>query len=125
MNGRHVSVKAAALLAAAAVLAGCTTNLAKFSLVTTRNVDLSRLAELQRENRRVQGEDTRTVILFVSNKMQPSMKEALERAMESVPGCVALADATLHQEYATFILGGYSTYVVEGTPLIDPRLKGM
>lgn len=124
MNGRLAWLKRAALLAAVALLAGCTTNLAKFSLVSTGNIDLSRLAEFQRENRRVQGEDTRIVILFIPNKMQPSMKEALEMAIGSVPGCVALADATLHQEYATFILGGYSTYVVEGTPLIDPKLKG-
>jgi hypothetical protein len=49
------------------------------------------------------------------------MKEALDRAIESVPGAVALLDGVLTQRawYIPYIYGE-SSFLVEGTPLIDP-----
>ncbi len=51
------------------------------------------------------------------------MKEAVDRAMESVPGAVALVDGVLSSRvwYIPYVYGQES-YIVEGTPLIDPRL---
>ena len=50
------------------------------------------------------------------------MKTAIDKAIESVPGGIALLDAVLSMKAWWFIFG-QSGYVVEGTPLIDPALK--
>ena len=52
------------------------------------------------------------------------MKEAIDRAMASVPGCVALADGAIYlQNYYWLLAAGAVRYVVEATPVIDPKLK--
>ena len=51
------------------------------------------------------------------------MKEATDRAIESVPGAVALVDGVVYARGWWFIFGE-STYIVEGLPLIDPSLPG-
>ena len=51
------------------------------------------------------------------------MKEAIDRAIESVPGAVALVDGVVTYSYFYIpYIYGQETYVVEGTPLIDPKL---
>ena len=47
-------------------------------------------------------------------------------AIESVPGAVALLDGVLTYKwfYIPYIYGEY-TYVIEGTPLIDPALANI
>ena len=51
------------------------------------------------------------------------MKTSIDRAIEKVPGCVALVDGVLNV-YNMYIplIYGESGYTVEGTPLIDPAL---
>ena len=52
----------------------------------------------------------------------PNIKEAIDRAIESVPGAVALLDGVLSYSSWNAILYGQIKYIVEGTPLIDPAL---
>jgi hypothetical protein len=103
-------------------VAGCTTRLVDFTLISTKNVDLSRGADFKRAPTRVEGIDKIHIIVFVPTGV-PNMKEAIDRAIESVPGAVAILDGVLSQRawYIPFIYG-QSMYVVEGTPLIDPAL---
>jgi hypothetical protein len=53
------------------------------------------------------------------------MKEAIDQAIESKPGAVALVDGVVYQKiwYIPYIYG-QSGFTVEGTPLIDPALTG-
>src|ERR1700680_3453078 len=103
----------------AAALSGCVTRLTDFTIISTKNVDLSRGADFIRGEKRVQGEDTK--VIFVLPLGLPNAKEATDRAIESVPGAVALVDGVLEHDFFAFIFG-YDTYRVKGTPLIDPKL---
>lgn len=86
-------------------------------------MDLSRGAEFERGQRRVTGEDTAHIILFVPTGV-PNAKEALDRAIEGTPGAVALLDGVItHKSWWIPYIYGQSIIEVEGTPLIDPRLK--
>lgn len=51
-----------------------------------------------------------------------SFKSAIDRALESIPGCVALLDGIIYTKtwYIPYIYGR-ETAIVEGTPLIDPK----
>ena len=103
------------------ILSGCVTRLGDFTLISTKNVDLSKGASFQRGPSRVKGEDVATIIIFIPTGV-PNMKTAIDKAIESVPGGIALLDAVLSMKAWWFIFG-QSGYVVEGTPLIDPALK--
>jgi hypothetical protein len=103
------------------VLSGCVTRLGDFTLISTKNVDLSKGASFQRGSLRVKGEDVATIIIFIPTSV-PNMKTAIDRAIETVPGGIALLDAVLSMKAWWFIFGE-SGYIVEGTPLIDPALK--
>ncbi len=51
------------------------------------------------------------------------MKEALDRAIESVPGAVALADGVIERHsWVIPLIYGRTWYSVEGTPIINPNL---
>ena len=52
-----------------------------------------------------------------------NIKEALDKAIESTPGCVALLDGVIYSKFwwIPYIYGQQSA-TIEGTPLIDPSL---
>lgn len=107
-------------LVCALFLAGCTTRLVDFTIISTKNIDLSRAASFQRGRSRIKGKDKVFIIVFIPTGI-PSMKEAIDRALESVPGAVALVDGVVASE-GFWLLLGQSGYVVEGTPLIDTSM---
>lgn len=100
-------------------LTGCTTRLTDFTIISTKNVDLSVISKAKRGSTRVSGKDLVHIIIFIPTGV-PNMKEAIDKAIESVPGAVALVDGVLYQKffYIPYIYG-QSSYVVEGTPLIN------
>lgn len=103
---------------------GCTTRLVDFTTISTKNVDWSRAATFNRASARVEGKDLVHIIIFIPTGT-PNMKEAIDRAIESKPGGVALVDGVVYSKvwYIPYIYGQIS-YVVEGTPLLDPSLIG-
>lgn len=108
--------------ALALAMSGCTTRLVDFTIISSKNIDLSRGAEFKRSKERVNGEDMAHIIIIIPTGM-PNAKEAMDRAIESVPGAVALLDGVITQEFFWFpYIYGYSKFIVEGTPLIDPKL---
>jgi phosphoribosylcarboxyaminoimidazole (NCAIR) mutase len=106
------------------VCAGCTTRMVDFTTISTKNVDWSKAETFVRAPARVEGIDKVHIIIFIPTGI-PNMKEAIDRAIESKPGSVALVDGVVYQKvwYIPYIYG-QSSYVVEGTPLIDPALTG-
>ena len=104
------------------ILSGCVTRLADFTLISTKNIDLTRGASFKRAQSRVTGEDSVNIIIIIPTGV-PNMKTAIDKAIESVPGAIALLDGVLSQKvwYIPYIFG-QSSFVVEGTPLIDPAL---
>ncbi|MFA4853885.1 MAG: hypothetical protein WC616_00860 [Candidatus Omnitrophota bacterium] len=104
------------------ILSGCVTRLVDFTMISTKNIDLARGADFKRGPSRATGEDLVAIIIFIPTGV-PNIKTAIDRAIESVPGSIALLDGVLSVKgwYIPYIYGE-SSYVVEGTPLIDPKL---
>ena len=108
------------LIAILFTLQGCTNRVTDFTIISSKNVDLSQIAKYQRGDERVTGEDIAHIIIFIPTGI-PNLKEAIDRAIESVPGAVALVDGVVYMTnfYIPFIYG-QNKYTVEGSPLIDP-----
>jgi hypothetical protein len=101
---------------------GCTTRLVDFTVISTKNVDWSKATTYQRNGQRAEGLDRAHIIIFIPTGI-PNMKESIDRAIESVPGGVALVDGVVSSKffYIPYIYG-QSSYVVEGSVLVDPSL---
>jgi uncharacterized membrane protein len=104
----------------AVVWAGCTsvTRIGDFTIVSSKNIDLSRGADFKRGTNRVKGEDI-VVLTGFNVPSTPNMKTAIDRAIEYVPGAVALLDGVISQKTVSYPFYTKFGYVVEGTPLVD------
>lgn len=104
------------------LMAGCVRRLTDFTIISTKNVDLSRVGEYRRYDRRTRG--AHGIMLCCGASLlggEPSLKTALDRAIEKAPGGVALVDGVLYQRQWTILgLFGGDQIIAEGTPLIDP-----
>jgi hypothetical protein len=110
------------VLIMAMVMSSCTQRILDFTIVSSKNVDLSKAASFQRGKTRISAEDGAYLILIIPTGI-PNLKEALDKAIEQTPGAVALVDGVLSAKSWSAILVGYTAYIVEGTPLIDPSLS--
>ena len=104
------------------LISSCTHRVLDFTLISTKNVDLSSAATFERGNNRVEGIDmAHWIIVFPTGTVQ--IKEAVDRAIESTPGCVALLDGVVYSKFWWIpYIYGQQAISVEGTPLIDPSL---
>lgn len=100
-------------------LTGCVERITDFTVISSKNVDLSRGSDFIRGDKRVEGEDTKIAFIFPLGI--PNAKEAMDNAIQSVPGCVGLVDGVLEHEFF-YLYFGYFKYRVKGTCLIDPKL---
>ena len=109
-------------LSAALLVASCSTRLTDFTVISSKNVEISRGAEFKRGRERVTGTDVKHVIIVIPTG-RPDVKQALDRAIESTPGAIALVDGVIsfHSWFVPLVYGR-QWYEVEGTPLIDPKL---
>jgi hypothetical protein len=117
----HRKIGVIFILLCVIILSGCVTRLGDFTLISTKNIDLTRGASFTRAQSRVTGEDSVAIIIFIPTGV-PNMKTAIDKAIESVPGAVALLDGVLSYKSFYLLLFGQYGYIVEGTPLIDPAL---
>ncbi|MDT9547438.1 MAG: hypothetical protein RI826_08905 [Chlorobium phaeovibrioides] len=102
------------------MLSGCSTRLVDFTILSSKKVDLARAATFVRDEGRVSGCDMAQIIVIVPTRT-PDAGAALDRALASVPGAVALVDGVLtHKWFYVPYIYGESAYIVEGTALIDP-----
>jgi len=100
---------------------GCDQRIADFTVISTRNVDLSRMGEYEKSAVRVRGKDYIPLFLFFGTDRDPDLKEAIDDALNEVPGAVALIDGVIYKRDWWFIFGEDSL-IIEGTPLIDPKV---
>lgn len=113
------------MVAAALLLfSGCTRRLIDFTIISTKNIDWSKAESFKQGNSRAQGEDITHIIIFIPTGV-PNVKTAIDKAIESVPGAVALVDGVLSLEswWIPYIYGRQS-YIVEGSPLINQKELG-
>jgi len=99
----------------------CTQRVVDFTIISTKNVDLSQAGTFERGRVRNTGTDRVYWILSIPLGA-PSMKEAIDKAIERTPGAVALVDGVVYSKAIWFVLSGFSEYIVEGTPLVNPAL---
>ena len=99
-------------------LSGCVSvnRIGDFTIISSKNIDLSRGANFKRGTTRVKGQDMVSTMGFVP--VTANMKTAIDKAIESTPGTVALLDGVISQKITAWKVG----YMVEGTPLVDPAL---
>jgi len=101
----------------------CTHRLIDFTMISSKNVELSKMAQYARSPGRVSGQDE-SVIIFVFPVKIAHPKMAVDRAIESMPGCVALVDGVLTSTTVMLPpLFGVVTYEVEGTCLVDREIS--
>ncbi|MDR3112042.1 MAG: hypothetical protein LBU55_02585 [Elusimicrobiota bacterium] len=111
------------VLAVSIALSGCVARLGSFTVISTKNIDWSRSPEFTRYNRRIIGKDIYHVIVFVPTKMNITIEEAVDKALEQVPGGVALIDVVLKRKFFTIpCIYGNDGFIVEGSVLVDPKL---
>ena len=111
------------VLALGSVFVGCTSRLGSFTIVSTKNIDFSRMAEYSRSTQRVSGEDVLHIIIIFPTKMNVTIEDAVDRAIQEIPGGIALVDAVIrHTFFYIPWLAGQESFTVEGNVLIDPKL---
>jgi hypothetical protein len=103
------------------IMSGCSYRVLDFTLISSKNVNMSKSASFVRGENRVEGMD-RIHIIFTIPIGIVSMKEAVDRAIETTPGCVALLDGVIYRKSFWLIFYGRESIMVEGMPLIDPAL---
>lgn len=102
-------------------ISSCTHRLTDFTIISTKNIDLSRSGTFKRAGSRITGKDVAHIVLFIPTGI-PNLKEAIDRAIESSRGAVALVDGVVYSKSWFAFLYGQSMYIVEGTPLLDPSI---
>ncbi len=121
-NKKSFVFKLAVLIGIAALSTGCITRLGSFTVLSTRNIDWSRAGEFQRGSK-VDGKDIMHMIVFIPTKLNITIEEAVDNALDKVPGAVALVDVVLKNKVVLVPPLYYQEgFIVEGSVLIDPKL---
>lgn len=109
------------LISLMVVLPSCSRRVLDFTIVSTRNINLSKIGTFVRSAERTDGYDVKHILIFVPFSML-DVKLAIDRAIDAVPGCVALVDCVVHTQGFWALIYGQVTMIAEGTPIIDPSL---
>lgn len=110
--------RVALVLFVAMTLSACTQRIVDYTVISTKNVDISQLADYKRSDSRIEGID-KVHLVFGIPTGTPNMKEAIDRAIESAPGSGALVDGVVYlKTWQIPLVYGQMSYVVEGTPLV-------
>jgi hypothetical protein len=118
MSARRTACLLAASLLLAGLAGGCSTTLGDFTVLSSKNVDLSNFnTEAGEKNRQVVGEDMKSMVVFFPTG-EPNMKEACDRALEN-GDAYALTNARLRQKGWWFIYGEFG-FEVAGNPVPRP-----
>ncbi len=104
------------------LISACSHRVLDFTLISSKNIDMTKSSTFIKGKSRVQGEDlVHWIICFPTGTV--NIKEAVDRAIESTPGCVALLDGVIYTHFWWFpYIYGQESATIEGTPLIDPSL---
>jgi hypothetical protein len=92
-------------------------------LISTKNIDLEKLSSLKKSNKKTEGEDKASVIVFIPTRTI-KIDQAITNTIDGIPGCVALLDGVVYSKvwWIPYIYGEQKI-VIEATPLIDPTIK--
>lgn len=100
----------------------CSFKVLNFSMLSSKQVDLSKAATFVKGKNKVVGKDIVHIIVIISTRTV-KINKAVDRAIENTPGCVALLDGVIYTKFWWIpYIYGKSYAIVEGIPLIDPSL---
>ena len=122
-----------ALLAVAFVCAGCQTRVTHYTMLSTRQLDVSSMKGLAEEAGPVEGASTRTTLGVIPLSVPAAAAEvtgktygswnlgrAMNRALARSPGAVGMSDVVVHDTvFSVPFLVQYHACKVRGRPLID------
>jgi hypothetical protein len=110
--------KMMAACACALVLSGCATRIGDFTVLSTKNMDFNSPNGFETmTGRRVIGEDRQHFFLFFPVTGAADMKEATDKAIESMPGAVGLSNVVLYHTGVYAFLYANGGYRIEGDPV--------
>ena len=92
------------------ILTACSTRVADFTIVSTKNIDMDGNYELVESN--VKGKDVTPIIIYIPIG-SPSIEDAIDDALNSVDGDI-MTDVTVRSNILWFVYFGTHTYVVVG-----------
>jgi hypothetical protein len=100
----------------------CSQKMMDFTLISSKNVDLSKASTFIKDNNKIKGKSSIYIIVIIpTGKL--TIDKAVDKAIESVPGCVALADGNVKSNFWMIPCIYYKqSVIIEGTPIIDPSL---
>lgn len=100
------------------VSAGCSRRLTDFTVISTKNIPIGEgvHTDFQKGTKRVKGQDVAHVVLAIPFGY-PNMKEAIDKAIEQIPGAIGLVDGVVKSQSWTCLVYGQNKFIVEGTPL--------
>ncbi len=126
---RILALASATLLAMGII--GCSSmqveELGRFTIISSKNVDLSRLGQMQRSSGKVETQKFNAKGAFIKDvKLSENyqLENALDSALEQIPGAVAMIDAKVEYFHSKSFGKQQWGYKMEGTALIDSSLVG-
>ena len=108
-----------AVIAASAVMSGCTVRVADMTVASTKNYNINSSKFVK--GARVIGEDNYPVIIFPTGI--PNMKTAMDHAIQKDECAVGLTDVVMSQLNHSFLFGMIG-FRVEGDLIIDTSRPG-
>lgn len=102
-------------------------DLGRFTIVSTKNVNFSKIGEMQRSPEKVATQSFNAKeMLIKANKLSDTyvLENALDSALEQIPGAVALTDAKIQYIHTKTFGKEQWGYKFEGTALIDNSVLG-
>lgn len=85
------------LLGLIIILSGCTNYDLNFTIISTKKIHFSKAHTFIKGKTRVKGVDKISFILLVPSGYL-DLKEAIGRAIDETPGCVAIVDGNIYHE---------------------------
>ena len=109
----------AATIITSVLITGCSNRVGDLTVLSTKSASNIQLADAKITRERAKGEDSKSIIIIIPTG-NPSFKEAIDQAIESVPCGIALKDAEINTSwfYIPYIYGE-NTIEVEGNVMQD------
>ncbi len=120
MKIRSIIIIMLILLLILGSITSCTSRLIDFTIISSKNIDLSDMDNYVRLDKRIEKFNIRLHYIFILPIPGKGykLKEVLDNVIESMPGCVALVDGVVYYKKRYFIIYNYEAYQIEGTPLV-------
>jgi hypothetical protein len=98
-------------------MSACSQRIGDFTVASIKNMDIKKTLHRVDEQERLIGKDMREIFVIFPTG-EPSMKEAMDRAIEQRQGAVGLSNVTVQHDffYIPWIYG-QSEFIIEGNPV--------